>query len=793
VHAPRSRLRARVLRPEQCARANNDARWFGVLTKLWRYCEATRGNGATVTAVLEAPQQSAMPGPAPRASVPRRVRSALTLTICAEVVAAGALVYAVRRVDDPTLPGFVIVCALTILLARGVAGFLRGGPVGAATAALLGSLRLSVLVAAFVRSDDWRAVAALVAIGAAPLVLALAAELMPGLARGRRDPLVPGLVVAVIGAAVGVLGAVSLADLLAAGDGRVVALAPHFAAAMAALAISEVLADHHTSAGFAGSAVVLPGIGCLTAAGFLLVAGTPLLDDAVGAALGSAVITLVGFVVVTVFSSPRHLTIPAAEADGGPRFIALTLTGFTALACAVRLLAAMPLWLDDAALAPAARAPWSTLVELSQHSSTPPGVHLAGWLTQHALGSSVLAVRFPGVVAGVLLVPTLYLVGTELYDRRVGIIAAVIAAIGPGVVWLSATANAGAIAALLAAISLLGFARVLRRQRVRDWLLFTLSAVAVIWSHPFGVLHVAVLLVGAGWILHRQDHHSRVTTRMYLIASAACVAAVVALVVYRHGFGPSSIPPPLEYATAGAPKGGESLFGIAGAGVTALVGFHPSDVTSRLLALWPLCMLASFFLLGRRWSHCGVVLLALASAPAIALVGTLLAGAPRQPPYALIWFATAIPVVVIGVARAITLVSPRWRSARLFALVVAVVLLVAGADQALRSRPLEKFRIADVTEQIAREARPGDTIVYTPAAVGDLVRLDAPSGVDVVSLEHAPSAASTGRTVFLVAAFGLDSGRSTDSAVARVHDLSTTARTQERSPHEDIKVWIFKH
>jgi mannosyltransferase len=725
--------------------------------------------------------------------VPRRVRTALTLTICAEVVAAGALVYAVRRVDDATLPGLVIACAVTILVARGAAGVLRGGLAGASTAALLGSLRLCILVAAFVRSDDWRAVAALVAIGAAPLVLGLAAELMPGLARGRRDPLVPGLVVAVVGAAIGVLGAVSLADFLAGGDGRVVALAPHFAAAMAALAVSEVLANHHTSAGFAESAVVIPGVGCLTAAAFLLVAGTPLLDDAVGAALGSEVITLVGFVVVTVSSSPRHLTIPAAEADDGPRSIALTLTGFTALACAVRLVAAMPLWLDDAALAPAARAPWTTVVELSQHSSTPPGVHLAGWLAQHAVGGSVLAVRFPGVVAGVLLVPVLYLVGTELYDRRVGIIAALIAAIGPGVVWLSATADAGAIAALLAAISLLGFARVLRRQRVRDWLLFTLGAIAVMWSHPLGFLHVAVLLVGAGWILLRQDHRSRVTTRMFLTASVVCVAAVIAMVVHRHGFGPSSIPPPLEYATAGAPKGGESLFGIASAGLATLVGFHPSDITSRLLALWPLCMLASFFLLGRRWSHRGVVLLALASASAIALFGTMLAGAPRQPPYALIWFATAIPVVVIGVARAITLLAPKWTSARVVALVVAVVLLAAGADQTLRSRPLEKFRISDVTEEIGREARPGDTIVYTPAAVGDLVRLDAPSGVDVVSLGRAPSAVPPGQTVFLVAAFALDSGRSTDSAVARVHELSTNARTQERSPHEDIKVWIFNH
>ena len=46
------------------------------------------------------------------------------------------------------------------------------------------------------------------------------------------------------------------------------------------------------------------------------------------------------------------------------------------------------------------------------------------WLTVKAFGDGELAVRIPSIIAGTLVIPALYLLGRELYDRRTGLVAA---------------------------------------------------------------------------------------------------------------------------------------------------------------------------------------------------------------------------------------------------------------------------------------------------------------------------------------------------------------------------------
>src|SRR5206468_1781050 len=151
------------------------------------------------------------------------------------VAASIALVYGVRRLDDAALIRVVIICLSGLVVTRIGAGLFRAGAAGAATAVCLVFVRVSVLVPAVWSSQDVRPLASLVALGSCALVGGLAAEIvMPGVAFGRRDPLVPGLWCATIGAGIGVMVALSLAEFMSAGNGHVVALAPHMAAATAA-------------------------------------------------------------------------------------------------------------------------------------------------------------------------------------------------------------------------------------------------------------------------------------------------------------------------------------------------------------------------------------------------------------------------------------------------------------------------------------------------------------------------------------------------------------------------------
>jgi hypothetical protein len=249
--------------------------------------------------------------------------------------------------------------------------------------------------------------------------------------------------------------------------------------------------------------------------------------------------------------------------------------------------------------------------------------------------------------------------------------------------------------------------------------------------------------------------------------------------------------PPLEYATNGAPGAGRSVFGIAGTALTALVGFHPEDVTSRLLALWPLCILGTFVLFGRRWSQTGLLLLATAIAPFAALLVLQAAGAPRTPPFALEWVATAVPMLAIGIGRGLSLLGG-WRAMRPVAAVFAVLLLVASIDQIARVQPTDRFDVASIIDRVGADARPGDVIVTTPPIIDDLVARKA-EGVQLAPVANASAESLRSATrVFVIGAFGFDNDQSVPATLALVTQLSAQRHLVEEIGQPEAKAWSFQ-
>jgi hypothetical protein len=185
------------------------------------------------------------------------------------------------------------------------------------------------------------------------------------------------------------------------------------------------------------------------------------------------------------------------------------------------------------------------------------------------------------------------------------------------------------------------------------------------------------------------------------VAFVMSLVAAVALVGCRHGFGAGSVPATLEYATNAAPSGGHTPFGLAAGALSTMVGFHPPDVTSRLLALWPLGILAAFALFGRRWSARGVLLVGLAAAPFAALLVADVAGSPRQPPLALSWLAPALPAVALASGRAVDRLTARQGRFPLVVAGVVALLALGTADQGVRvAAPVRTFASAASTARI---------------------------------------------------------------------------------------------
>jgi hypothetical protein len=272
---------------------------------------------------------------------------------------------------------------------------------------------------------------------------------------------------------------------------------------------------------------------------------------------------------------------------------------------------------------------------------------------------------------------------------------------------------------------------------------------------------------------------------------AISTAALIGLLVYRHGFGTLSIPAPLEFATPGAPGATQSWFGLIATALATLIGFHPADVSSRLLSLWPLGMLAAFFVMGRRWSLQGLLLVGLAAAPFLTLMLAQLSGTPVSPPNALVWVATAVPVIVIGTARVIDIATGSWPRTRRVAVIVVALLAIALVDQIARVRPASRFDIARTAALVGTTAQPGDVIVYAPDAIGDVVHYYARPGVDVVPSGDLAARLAAARHVLVIGAFAFDNGDRSAATVGLVHHLASTRHLLSEQGRPDLKVWVF--
>ena len=110
-------------------------------------------------------------------------------------------------------------------------------------------------------------------------------------------------------------------------------------------------------------------------------------------------------------------------------------------------------------------------------------------------GQSEFSVRFLSLISGVLSVPLLFKLGRELFNRRVGLLAAFLLSISPFHVWFSQEARMYTLAALLGLASVYTFvlllrkgarsARLLRLGSVQGylWLSYVVASTLGLYTH----------------------------------------------------------------------------------------------------------------------------------------------------------------------------------------------------------------------------------------------------------------------------------------------------------------------
>jgi mannosyltransferase len=163
-----------------------------------------------------------------------------------------------------------------------------------------------------------------------------------------------------------------------------------------------------------------------------------------------------------------------------------------------------------------------------------------GWLPLHSLalhvwfavaGQTPFAARAFSLCLGVLTVALLYLLGRTLATPVAGLVAALLGAFSPFLVYYSQEARVYSLWIFLSWLSLYLLVRALRRPgQARGWILYVISTVAALYAHYF-----SVFLLPSGLVVLAIES---VRTRQWktVLVGAACQAAALAACVPLVGY-----------------------------------------------------------------------------------------------------------------------------------------------------------------------------------------------------------------------------------------------------------------
>lgn len=163
------------------------------------------------------------------------------------------------------------------------------------------------------------------------------------------------------------------------------------------------------------------------------------------------------------------------------------------LALRVNNLAAESIWYDEGYSIRIAQLPIDVMLgTVAREDNNPPLYYLLlhGWL--NVFGSSETAARGLSVLFGTVSIAAIYLIGQQLFDRRVGTLSALLLTVAELHVQYSQETRAYNLLAMLGLLSLLCFVLLLRSGKPLAYLAYLVCSALLLYTHIFGATLVLV-------------------------------------------------------------------------------------------------------------------------------------------------------------------------------------------------------------------------------------------------------------------------------------------------------------
>ena len=414
--------------------------------------------------------------------------------------------------------------------------------------------------------------------------------------------------------------------------------------------------------------------------------------------------------------APGEMAAAPGQARPSARVTAIALIATVALGATLRLhgLAAENLWTDEGTslVLSGGDSLVGIIADVAARDSHPPLYQLLLHLWRRAFGSSDFAIRSLSALLGTACVPAIFLVGAALYDRRIGLGAALLMAAMPAAVRFSQEARSYALLSLLA-IGLWYLAvQITRRDRWTDAAGFAFVAVAIVYTHYWGGPVVAAAAIMAVALNVRAPERRRRLIRFLPgLVLMAVGFAPWARVIAQHQLATAQVGTSFTTGVSLV-----SLIGVFGRPFGAFLGMTPAGILALLVALASAALVAATpgsaraappATPGARWWCLGMLVIPVVLIAAIAQVTTFWVGI-RMPNL------TMVPTAVICAAAVAGLWNARRRGAAVVLASAVAGLCVAGVWR-IYAEPLRPDW-EEIAAVIAAHERPGDTVAIVNGA-----------------------------------------------------------------------------
>jgi hypothetical protein len=336
--------------------------------------------------------------------------------------------------------------------------------------------------------------------------------------------------------------------------------------------------------------------------------------------------------------------------------------------------------------------------------------------------------------------------------------------------------------------------RILRRGGWYPWVVYTLATVAMVWSQYFGVWQLLLqqlVFVGIIVVMWWRDRRMPALLPPWLCSLVPIVLTSIPLALLMkqqfgihqatgQAFGPA--------ANAAVATGTLSIYSVITNFVYGVFGYHSEKVVSDVSSFWPFGMLAGLALLGRRAKPVTYLLFALVLVPVAAM---FLVGEFKTSLFDIRYMSTAIPVLLVLIARTTTVVATGKRVVTVVVVGLVAVMLVALFDQQFSSANPYRFNFREALQRVNGHARPGDIILYDPvnSELNTLTSYYSPR-VKSAPLTTKP-AIKAGQTIFVVTSKILMTGSDESIMYSAEASLGSQVKHHQHWVFPNVDVWVY--